>query len=295
MVRYALLLIMIMHAACYEQNIEFEGPNAETRLSVYAVLKPNSSPTFEIHFAIKASSASMASNEYEVQTGGGVLYENDQFLDSIVYDPSKACFLLKNRSLIKYGARYFFDFYGPDDLRVKSEEISVPKALPAIQVTLDTLDCIALTNDFIGCKLKIQFSDTTDHHLLWQYLPFPALERIGFPEVSSENGGSIACTQKSFGDQMIIARGCTGLGSIAYYVPYRLDGKQPYLKDHYDQYRISIGTISDSYYHYINNLADQFNYDLAISIDPVITYSNMIEGLGVLAAVNDTIITIRPN
>lgn len=295
MVRHTFILsiIILMVSGCYEQNIEFEGPDAETRLSAYAVLRPNTTPKFEFYLAIKASSASTDSKEYLIRVGKGVFYENDQYLDSIIYDQPEECFQLKNRSLVKSGSRYFFDFYGPDDLRVKSEVVSIPSASPAIELTLDTMDCIVLTNDFIGCKLNIQFLDSTGN-LLWQYLPLPRLERVGFPQISSVNGGNIVCRQKSYSDQMIISRDCTRFGAISYYIPYRLEGNQVYSKDRYEQYRVSIGNISDSYYHYLNNLADQFDYDLAISIDPVITYTNMVEGLGVLAAVNDTMIIVHP-
>ncbi len=282
MVLYSILCFF----SCFEEDYPLDNLDSETKYHLIGLLKAGESPTFQIQRAFSASRAGAAIDSFYVKTGYGILFENNQIRDTIVFDVENEVFILQYKSIITAGNQYSVTFFDKGSLQIESEKVEVPKFIPDFQITLDTNRCIQGLGSFTNCELSIYFEDAVD--IVWEYLPSPTLSNSGIIEPGDQAN---LCDPVSYRKYQILPGSCLGSKHISYYIPFRLSVPRSDIW-YYDQYRVELNVVSASYLEYLRSLAEQDNYSAQLFIEPSITYSNMIQGLGILGAARDTMIDL---
>ncbi len=287
--RLKILIGLFVISACYEQDISLDGLDREEVLVIYGVLSPNRSPTFRLFKTFKASSSSSNYSELLIEGAKGILFEDGDAIDEIV-PQSAGNYGLKHLSMVHPGRSYVVKISAPGLDSIISEAVLIPNKAPNFSLALDTTDCIQLINGFRGCKLSLTLLDSLGSDLLLDFQGKPSLGARSFPKLIGYNGGSSLCQETGYDNLRIVPGSCIAISELAYYLPIEMESSRELRR--FDEYLITLGSVSQSYVKYITNYIQQLDYAFTLLFEPEVTYTNIKGGLGFIGAVNDTTISL---
>lgn len=282
-----LILIALLGVyGCYVQDVEVESMEYQEELVIYCILSTQEEPFIKIYSNFPASSQSASYDQLFIMNAKGRLFEDGRMVDSIVHDRQNK-YVFAQATEIKPGHYYQIEISAPGFSSAISEVVQVPERLPHMEFAFDSTLCTQLYNNFTGCALTITFPTDHSSDLLFDFAPSPTLSSSTFPKVIEVEGGGVLCSESGYENLRVVPQSCHPFEKIAYYLPYQVQGSGGEIET-YEKYSIHYGSISRSYFEYIENFSQQFEYSYSILFEPVITYSNFEGASGFFGTINDT-------
>ena len=294
MVKYIaplVLIALLVVYGCYVQDVQINGVEYQKEMAIYCILSTQHAPLIKIYSNFPASSQSSSYDQLFIENAKGLLFENGVVVDSVIHERLNN-YNLARATEIKPGHSYQIEISAPGFSKARSEVVQVPGKLPNIEFSFDSTLCTQMLNYFIGCALTITLPTDLSSDLLFDFTPSPALGSSTFPEIIEAEGGGILCFETGYENLRVIPQSCRQFEEIAYYLPYQRQESSGAMET-YEKYSIRYGSISPSYFEYIKNYREQFDYSFSILFEPVITYSNFEGASGFFGAINDTTIILE--
>lgn len=289
-----------------EKEVEVKLPKEEPRLVVNALL--NNNTVFRVNISKSTGIFDSNSSNTSLSNATVLLYENNNFKDSLLYNSFSELYVAKNNTRVVAGNLYFLKAAAPGFLAVETQS-KAPVSVPIVNIVkrenvrtdadgfqLDeirlTFNDNAATSDFYLVRLRKPSSSSGNTVQYDENLCLSSsdkdIDRYAASDprdIESCFGNEFLMTDKNFnGSQKEIIFFATHTSMMPFVNPVNNRTYKPVIELHHitqDQYRFS-----KSYNTYLDADGNPF-------AEPVLIYGNIKNGYGIFSAFSMTRDTIR--
>lgn len=305
------LLLAVLAVSC-EEEIEFRGERVEPKIVMYSLFDPDS--IISVSLSRSYPVFDKPANRQQITNATVKLYRDDELFTTLVYEPLPQAYIfssVENYSVyraadIKPEPGYLYRIEAEiPGMRTVSAEAGLPTPVPVAGI-----DTLTLTGDYGEkyIRTRVRFSDPagennyyrinvqmldgyytgslkdpwTDESSVWVYreeytgavVDDPLLRPSGNEDLFGISGNN---PYYIFSDELISGR--------EYDLTFRINAPVKSFS-HYEftHYKIELQSISQDLYLYLRSLSLHRSSGSSPFTEPVIVYSNVVNGLGIVGA-----------